>query len=93
MNRGSRGEIGYDLGKKYWRHGYMTEVLKRVLTFGFETMGLYRIEAFTNIDAIPSINLLNKLGFKEDGILRGYSSIHGEYVDQRCFSLLKKEWT
>lgn len=70
----------------------MTEVLKRVIAFGFETMGLYRIEAFTNLDAAPSIKLLKKLGFNEDGILRGYSSFHGEYVDQRCYSQLKKEW-
>jgi len=92
MNRGSRGEIAYDLCKRHWRRGYMTEVLKRVIDYGFETAGLYRIEAFTNMDAVPSIRLLNRLGFMEEGILRGYSLMRGEYVDQRCFSLLRKEW-
>ncbi|WP_235828220.1 GNAT family N-acetyltransferase [Brevibacillus migulae] len=92
VNRGSRGEIGYDLGQKYWRQGYMTEILKRVIRFGFEDMGLFRIEAFTSLDATPSIHLLQKLGFTEDGILRGYSFMHGKHVDQRCFSLLKNEW-
>ncbi|OMF18699.1 GNAT family N-acetyltransferase [Paenibacillus sp. FSL H7-0331] len=91
-HRGSRGEIGYDLGKKYWRQGYMTEVLKSVIAFGFETMEFNRIEAFTNLDAEPSMLLLKKLGFNEDGILRGYASFHGEYVDQRCYSLLQREW-
>jgi [ribosomal protein S5]-alanine N-acetyltransferase len=91
--RGSRGEIAYDLGKKHWRQGYMTEIVQGVITFGFEAMELYRIEAFTNLDAMPSIRLLQKLGFHEDGILRGYSFIHGAYADQRCFSLLKNEWT
>lgn len=91
-NRGSRGEIAYDLGKPHWRKGYMSEVMKSLLAFGFETLGLYRIEAFTNVDATPSIQLLKKHGFQEDGILRGYACFHGEYVDQRCFSLLKKEW-
>ncbi|WP_240414887.1 GNAT family N-acetyltransferase [Paenibacillus periandrae] len=92
IHRGSRGEIGYDLGKKYWRQGYMTEVLKSVIAFGFETMEFNRIEAFTNLDAEPSMLLLKKLGFNEDGILRGYASFHGEYVDQRCYSLLQREW-
>lgn len=92
MNRGARGEIAYDLGRPFWRKGYMTEVLKRVIPFGFKEMGLYRIEAFTNLDAVPSIRLLNSLGFREDGILRGYSRFHEHYVDQRCFSLLQDEW-
>ncbi|WP_284638112.1 GNAT family N-acetyltransferase [Paenibacillus silviterrae] len=90
--RGARGEIAYDLGREYWRQGYMTEVLKEAISFGFNMMGLHRIEAFTNLDATPSLNLLIKLGFKEEGVLRGYSTIHGEYADQRCFSLLKNEW-
>lgn len=60
-HRGSRGEIGYDLGKKYWRQGYMTEVLKSVIAFGFETMEFNRIEAFTNLDAEPSMLLLKSL--------------------------------
>lgn len=92
IHRGSRGEIAYDLGKNHWRKGYMTEIIKSLISFGFETMGLYRIEAFTNLDAIPSINLLRKIGFNEDGVLRGYSYSHGGYVDNRCFSLLKNEW-
>jgi ribosomal-protein-alanine N-acetyltransferase len=92
IHRGSRGEIAYDLSKKHWRKGYMTEIVECLITFGFETMGLYRIEAFTNVDAIPSINLLKKIGFNEDGVLRGYSSSNGVYVDNRCFSMLKNEW-
>ena len=70
----------------------MSEVLKRVVPFGFKEMGFYRIEAFTNLDALPSMRLLHSLGFREDGILRGYSRFHGQYVDQRCFSLLQGEW-
>ncbi|TLS53302.1 GNAT family N-acetyltransferase [Paenibacillus antri] len=92
MNRGARGEIAYDLGKPYWRRGFMTEALRTVIPFGFETMGFYRIEAFTNVDAFPSMKLLRRLGFREDGLLRGYALSRGKYVDQRCFSLLRDEW-
>ena len=90
-NRGSRGEIAYDLGKAYWRRGYATEAVEALIKFGFETMRIYRIEAFTNLDATPSIRLLRKLGFQEDGILRGYANFHGEFWDQRCFSLIRKD--
>ncbi|WP_442593673.1 GNAT family N-acetyltransferase [Neobacillus sp. D3-1R] len=91
-NRGSRVEIAYDLGKAYWRKGYMSEILESLIQFSFEQVGFHRVEALTNLDATPSMNLLMKLGFKEDGILRGYAAHEGHYVDQRCFSLLKHEW-
>jgi ribosomal-protein-alanine N-acetyltransferase len=91
INRGSRGEIAYDIGKLYWRRGYATEAVKEIIKFGFKTMGLFRIEAFTNVDAVPSKSLLTKLGFQQDGILRGYAFFHGQYWDQVCFSLLEKD--
>lgn len=92
INRGSRVEIAYDLGKPYWRHGYMTEILKALIPFCFEEGKFHRIEAFTNLDAAPSMGLLKKFGFQEDGVLRGYASFQDHYVDQRCFSLLKSDW-
>lgn len=92
VQRGSRGEVAYDLGKQYWRKGYMTEILTHVIGFGFHEMNLHRIEAFTNIDATPSKEILRKFGFYQEGVLRGYSLINGEYADQYCYSLLKTEW-
>lgn len=92
-NRGSRVEIAYDLGKPYWRKGYMTEIVTGIIDFTFSEVGFHRIEAFTNLDARPSMHLLLKLGFVQDGILRGYGSSHGHYVDQRVFSLLKSDWS
>ncbi|WP_241840504.1 GNAT family N-acetyltransferase [Fictibacillus sp. S7] len=90
--RGSRGEIAYDLGRKYWRQGYMSETLEKMIEFGFCTMELYRVEAFTNVKALPSMNLLEKAGFAQDGILRGYASFHGQFYDQQVYSLLKPDW-
>jgi [ribosomal protein S5]-alanine N-acetyltransferase len=91
-NRGSRVEIAYDLGKPYWRKGFMTEILESIIKFTFEEVGFNRIEAFTNLDATPSMNLLMKIGFVQDGVLRGYAAFEDDYIDQRCFSLLKKDW-
>ncbi|WP_155971986.1 GNAT family N-acetyltransferase, partial [Paenibacillus sp. Soil522] len=57
-NRGSRVEIAYDLGKPYWRQGYMSEILESIIQFSYEIAGFNRIEALTNLDAAPSMNLL-----------------------------------
>ena len=39
-----RGEIGYELGRAYWRQGYMREALAALLAYGFMEMELNRIE-------------------------------------------------
>lgn len=77
-NRGSRVEIAYDLGKAYWKKGYMSEILEFLIQFSFEAVGFHHVEALTNLDATPSMNLLMKLGFKEDGILRGTRHTSGD---------------
>ncbi|MCP8969975.1 GNAT family N-acetyltransferase [Ectobacillus ponti] len=91
-NRGSRVEIAYDLGKPYWRKGYMTEIMEALLAYSFEEAAFYRVEAFTNPDAVPSMKLLESVGFQKDGVLRGYASAGDGYIDQCCFSLLRGDW-
>jgi len=72
IKRSSRGEIGYELGKDYWGNGYASEAIKEILNYGFKKMKLNRIEAFTVPEAISSIKLLEKFGFKKEGLLKEY---------------------
>lgn len=51
-------EIGYDLSKPYWKKGLMSEAMKIVLEFGFNKMGLNRIQAFVYISNNDSYNIL-----------------------------------
>lgn len=59
-----RGELGYGLFPVNIGKGLMTEALKRVVTYGFDTMGLKRIEAYTNETNIKSRSLLERNGFR-----------------------------
>ncbi|MGF7118705.1 GNAT family N-acetyltransferase [Methanobacterium oryzae] len=90
--KGSRGEIGYELGRIYWGNGYATESLKEILRYGFEEIKLNRIEAFTVPKAHKSIKLLKKLGFKKEGTLREYGYWNNQYQDENIYSLLKRDW-
>lgn len=92
VKKSSRGEIGYELGREYWGNGYATEALKEVIKYGFKTMKLNRIEAFTVPEAFSSINLLKKLGFKKEGMLREYGYWNRKYWDENIYSLLKRDW-
>ena len=88
---GFKAEIGYDLGREYWHQGYMSEALRAMLAYGFETLQLNRIEALVMPENEASTILLRRLGFSEEGVLREYAFFKGEYHDLRFFSLLRSE--
>jgi len=56
-------EMGYWFGKPYWGQGFATEAARRVLTFGFEQLGLEQIVAGWFEDNFASGRILSKLGF------------------------------
>jgi [ribosomal protein S5]-alanine N-acetyltransferase len=57
-------EIGFDLSKKFWGKGIMTEAIREVVHFGFAQMGLTTIDATVEPENDKSLNLMDKLGFQ-----------------------------
>jgi ribosomal-protein-alanine N-acetyltransferase len=57
-------EVGYDLLPDYHQKGLMGEALAAVLTFGFESLALQMITAFTDKENVPSRKLLERFGFE-----------------------------
>ena len=86
-----RVEIGYDLSPDFWGWGYMSEALQAALSHGFELMGLNRIDALVYIENKRSIQLFQKLGFKQEGLLRDYFYLDGKFYDHYIFALLNKD--
>ena len=67
----------YELHPFYWRKDYALEAVKEILVYSFSTLGLFRIGAAMCQDNKASILLLEKSGFKKEGMLRGYLHQHG----------------
>jgi ribosomal-protein-alanine N-acetyltransferase len=86
------GEIGYDLLKPYWRRGIMTEALKAVLQFGFETMALRRIEAYVLLDNLASERLLQSLGFRWECRVREFQVSRGDFSHLTRFVMERGRW-
>ncbi len=85
----SRAEIGYDINDHNCRNkGYMTEALGAVLQHGFGTMGLNRIEALVGPTNAPSLKLVAKFGFVQEGLLRQHYCKNGITEDSIMFALL-----
>jgi len=59
-------EVGYELHPEYHNKGFMSEALQVVLEFGFTSLKLYAIEAFTDKNNENSRLLLNKFNFIYD---------------------------
>ncbi|WP_449403544.1 GNAT family N-acetyltransferase [Exiguobacterium artemiae] len=87
-----KAEIGFELDPAHWRRGYAAEAIEAVLTYAYETLGLYRMGAVTFLENRASIQLLTRIGFEEEGMLRGYLFQGGTSHDGRIFSLLKPDY-
>ena len=87
-----KAEIGYEIHPSHWRKGITTEAVKEVLRYSFADLDLFRIGAVTYPQNEPSIQLLRRLGFAKEGLLRGYLYQNNQSHDALIFSLLKREW-
>jgi len=85
-----RAEVGYDLSPAYWGQGYMSEALRTAFQHGFTQMQLHRIEALVYPQNVRSLRLLQKLGFQQEGLLRDYFCLDGQFYDHALLSLLQK---
>ena len=72
--------------------GYCTEAVKIMVDYLFLSKEIPCIQATTHIENKASQRVLEKVGFKKEGILRHRFFIRGEWPDQIIFSILKEEW-
>ena len=87
-----RAEIGYDLTPHYWGNGYISEAVRSVIEFIFNSTEINRIEAIVHTENSRSLNALTRLGFHREGILREYVQWEGEYWDMALLTVLKRDW-
>lgn len=92
MKEHLRSEIGYDLLPACWGRGYMAEALRAVLRFGFDELGLHSVEAQIDPDNAPSRRVLERAGFRQEGLLRENFRFAGRFSDTGIYALLGREF-
>jgi ribosomal-protein-alanine N-acetyltransferase len=85
-------DIGYELDPKYWDHGYATEAAHAMVDFGFSRFDLHRVWSWCVADNINSVNVLEKLGMRQEGRLREKEYYKGRWWDTLMFAILADEW-
>lgn len=81
--------LGYKMDEDYCNCGYMTESLNysihRIISREY---GVHRIEAMVLPDNYSSMQVLDKLGFVNEGICRDYARLNGVWRDHFRYSML-----
>jgi RimJ/RimL family protein N-acetyltransferase len=85
-------EVGYCIGRRFWKKGYSTEALGLILKFAFNDLKLRRVYAVVHEKNIGSVKLLEKAGFTREGIWRKASRIGNRWYDVYAYGILKSEF-
>lgn len=80
--------LGYWIGVPHSNAGYMTDAVRAVLPYAFDTLALHRIEAACLPNNQASTRVLEKAGFQREGSARRYLKIDGVWRDHDLFALL-----
>ncbi len=91
LSKHYRAEVGYELSKDYWGKGIASEALEAVVKYGYRHFQLERIEALIEPTNLPSQKLVEKLGFRREGLLRHYEFTCGKFDDLYMYSIIKED--
>jgi [ribosomal protein S5]-alanine N-acetyltransferase len=83
--------LGYWMGEAHAGHGLMSNAVRAVIDHAFGPLGLRRIEAACLPHNQRSIRLLERLGFRKEGIARAYLQINGRWQDHLFYALLDSD--
>lgn len=86
---GHKAEMGYWLGRKYWGGGMMTDAVKSIVSFGFKNLKLHRIYAGVFLFNKGSARVLEKNGFKLEGISKKEVKKDEEFIDAYIFAKVR----
>jgi [ribosomal protein S5]-alanine N-acetyltransferase len=94
LRRIERGnfELGYWLAPGHWGQGLATEAAQAMVVFGFEKLGAEALNSGHFADNPASGRVLEKAGFRANGVARQWSEARQEFVDAIRFLLTRESW-
>ncbi len=86
------GFIGYWIGSEHAGRGYIPEGVALIVRYGFEELGLHRMEAVIVPRNERSRRVVEKLGFREEGTAARFLQIQGVWEDHLRYAITREEW-
>jgi len=84
--------IGYFVDQERNRHGIGTEAVRATVHYGFGEGRLHRIQAGVMPRNRPSIRVLEKVGFRHEGVSLRYLQINRVWEDHNMYAITAEEW-
>ncbi|WP_022919475.1 GNAT family N-acetyltransferase [Ruania albidiflava] len=93
VNRGSlqSASIGYWISEHVAGRGIIPTAVAMVVDYCFTDLGLHRVEINIRPENAASLRVVEKLGFRDEGLRRAYLHIQGQWADHRSFALTVEE--
>jgi RimJ/RimL family protein N-acetyltransferase len=86
-----RAELGYWVAKDYRGRGLATAAIRAMVQYAFQSLGLKRVEALAFSHNLISHRVLEKAGFKREGLLEGYHLKNGALQDACIYAVVRTE--
>jgi ribosomal-protein-alanine N-acetyltransferase len=83
--------LGYFVGRDHNRMGFATEAVQTLTAHAFHDLALHRLQAAVMLDNPGSMRVLEKAGFRREGVARRYLQINGAWVDHVLFAITSEE--
>ena len=83
-----KAEIGFWLISDYWNMGIMTEAIPLIYKYGFNKLGLHRIEATVETENMNCKKALAKLNFRHEGTMSDCEFKNGKFISLDIYSIL-----
>ena len=87
----SMATIGYWVSERFAGKGLTPTAVAFASDHCYFTLGLHRIEICIRPENDPSLRVVEKLGFRYEGLRRRYIHINGDWRDHFCFALTVEE--
>lgn len=84
-------ELGYYVVRRFWGRGACTEAVRQICRFAFEKTDLLRVYAEPFAENAASCRVLEKAGFRLEGVLRQNAVKNGVVRDMRLYSLVRED--
>jgi ribosomal-protein-alanine N-acetyltransferase len=83
--------LGYWIDRRFAGRGVMPTAVALVTDHCFRAVGLHRVEVNIRPENVASRRVVEKLGFREEGLRRGFLHIAGDWCDHLSYALLREE--
>jgi ribosomal-protein-alanine N-acetyltransferase len=84
--------LGYWIDAQNQNRGLMTEAVLAATSFALSRAGLHRVQAAVMPDNRASQRVLEKVGYRQEGLAQRYLCIAGKWADHLLYAVTAEEW-